>query len=165
MGMTVASLRRMTTADVAAVAEIERQSFAEPWHPSVFFEELAAVGRIYLVSEAGGHVIGYGGVMVLDEEAHVMTLAVAPQHRRRGDGTRLLLALVESALEAGAVSLTLEVRASNEAALGLYRRFGFEPVGVRSSYYRDEDAVIMWVTEADTAEYRVRLDRLREGIT
>lgn len=161
MGVTIRTVRVMTTADVAAVAELERMSFVDPWPPTVFFEELSLPSRIYLVSETDGRITGYGGMMIVDGDAHVMTIAVAPGHRQRGEGTRVLLALIEAALEHRASSLTLEVRASNEAAAALYRKFGFVPVGVRPSYYRDEDAVVMWVVDSAGDAYRRLLDRIR----
>jgi ribosomal-protein-alanine N-acetyltransferase len=92
----------------------------------------------------------------------VTTLAVACEARRRGLGTHLMLALVEAAVAAGSSHLTLEVRVSNEAAQRLYRRFGFETVGLRRHYYRDEDALIMWAMDVDSAEYARRLAQIRE---
>jgi ribosomal-protein-alanine N-acetyltransferase len=71
-----------------------------------------------------------------------------------------MLRLVSAALEAGARSLTLEVRVSNAAAQALYRRFGMAPVGVRKAYYVDEDALIMWAHEIDSDEYAQRLDAI-----
>lgn len=164
MDVTTGTLRPMTPADVAAVAGLEQVSFTEPWSPAAYFEELARDDRIYLVIEEGSSILAAGGMMLVEDDAHVMTLAVAPEHRRRGEGTRLLLGLIDAALERGATSLTLEVRASNDAAIGLYRRFGFETVGVRPGYYEGEDAVIMWVTEAATPEYRSLLDAIGEKL-
>jgi ribosomal-protein-alanine N-acetyltransferase len=73
------------------------------------------------------------------------------------------VALVEGALEAGAEHVTLEVRVGNLDARRLYSRFGFAPVGIRKGYYTDDDALIMWVTDADAPQYRARLRELREG--
>jgi ribosomal-protein-alanine N-acetyltransferase len=72
----------------------------------------------------------------------------------------LMLRLARSAIEAGASSVTLEVRVSNEPAQALYRRFGMAPVGVRKSYYRDEDALIMWAHDIDRAAYGERLQAI-----
>lgn len=165
MDVTVTSLRPMTPADVAAVADLERACFDDPWSPKVFLEELAHDNRTYLVAEGVGRVVGYGGLMIVEGDAHVMTIAVAPDRRGHGLGTRLLLGLVDAALRRAATSLTLEVRASNETAAALYRKFGFVPVGQRPSYYGTEDALVMWVAEADSDEYRRRLDEIREGVT
>jgi ribosomal-protein-alanine N-acetyltransferase len=75
-----------------------------------------------------------------------------------------MLALIDIALERGARHLTLEVRITNDAALGMYRKLGFASVGLRPNYYRDEDALVMWAVDADEAPFRRRLDRLREEV-
>lgn len=164
MARVITSVRRMETADIPAVAVMERAVFPDPWSASAFGEELAAAGRRYLVVEESGEIVGYGGVMVVGEDTHVTTLAVAPEERGRGLGTRLMLALAEEALAAGSSHLTLEVRVSNEAAQRLYHRFGFETVGLRRHYYRDEDALIMWALDADSADYARLLAEIREGL-
>ncbi|MFH1331409.1 MAG: ribosomal protein S18-alanine N-acetyltransferase [Actinomycetota bacterium] len=164
MARVILSVRRMETADIPVVAVMERAVFPDPWSAHAFGEELAAAGRRYLVAEEGGEIVGYGGVMVVGEDTHVTTLAVAPEERGRGLGTRLMLALVEEALAAGSSHLTLEVRVSNEAAQRLYHRFGFATVGLRRHYYRDEDALIMWALDADSADCARRLAEIREGL-
>jgi ribosomal-protein-alanine N-acetyltransferase len=102
--------------------------------------------------------------MVIGEDAHVTTVAVDRDAREGAIGTRLMLRLVDAALEWCARNLTLEVRASNTAAQALYRKFGMAPVGVRKNYYRDEDALIMWAHDIDGDEYRARLAEIREGL-
>lgn len=91
-------------------------------------------------------VVAHGGVMLVGDEAHVTTLAVDADLRRRGVATRLVRALLRAAADRGAVAATLEVRRSNEAARALYRRLGFEPAGVRPRYHpaTGEDAIVMW---------------------
>jgi ribosomal-protein-alanine N-acetyltransferase len=158
----ITTIRRMETADIPAVSAMERVVFTDPWSENAFHEELATAGRRYLVAEEGRTIVGYGGLLVVGEDTHVVTLAVDPAAQRRGLGTRLMVALVEEALAAGSSHLTLEVRVSNEAAQRLYRRFGFETVGLRRHYYRDEDALIMWAMDVDSAEYARRLAEIRE---
>jgi ribosomal-protein-alanine N-acetyltransferase len=160
-----ATVREMTSADVAAVAELEARAFDDPWSPAALFEELSLPGRHYWVVEENGHVVAYGGVMHVDDDAHVMTIAVEPTMTGRRVGTRLMLALVEAGIERGARNLTLEVRVSNEHALALYRRFGFASVGLRPSYYANEDALVMWAIDVDGPAYRRRLDRIGESLT
>jgi len=82
MDLTI-TVREMTTADVAAVAELEAKAFDDPWSPAAFFEELAAPGRYYSVVEEDGYVAGYGGVMHVEDDAHVMTIAVDPEVAKR----------------------------------------------------------------------------------
>lgn len=164
MGVRAPAVRPMTPADVAAVADLEVEAFADPWPPAVFFEELILPGRDYVVVEDGGRMAAYGGIMLVDEDAHIMTIAVDPARRREGFGTRVMLALCDAALDRGARHLTLEVRESNLAAAGLYERFGFTAVGRRPRYYQDdEDAIIMWAVDTDRPAYRRRLDLIREG--
>ena len=164
MEVAVATVREMTDADIPAVAVLEARAFRDPWSPATFVEELALDNRSYVVAEERGSIVGYGGLMSLDEEAHIMTIAVDPGHIRRKIGTRLMLALIDIALERGARHLTLEVRITNDAALGMYRKLGFASVGLRPNYYRDEDALVMWAVDANEAPFRRRLDRLREEV-
>jgi ribosomal-protein-alanine N-acetyltransferase len=160
----ITDFRPMGPDDVPAVAQLEQRVFPDPWSEKAFREELVAAGRRYLVAEEGGAIVGYGGLLVVGDDAHVATLAVAPEARGRGLGTRFMLRLVEEARAGGAAHLTLEVRVSNHPAQSLYRRFGFETVGLRRHYYRDEDALIMWAMDIDSAEYEQRLAEIREGL-
>ena len=102
--------------------------------------------------------------MLVEEDAHVTTLAVKTGVRKAGLGTRLMLQLIAAGLERGARYLTLEVRATNEGAQRLYNRFGMDPVGVRKNYYRGDDAVIMWATDIDQPEYAERLAAIEAGL-
>lgn len=137
----------MEYADLDQVVEIERRSFPTPWSRHAFVSELRDNAYAhYLVARLGDRVIGYAGMWVLLDEAHITNLAVHPDYRRRGVGRRLLAALERLAARLGARRMTLEVRPSNAAALHLYRRSGFEVRGRRPHYYADsdEDALIMW---------------------
>jgi ribosomal-protein-alanine N-acetyltransferase len=111
-----------------------------------------------------GEILGYGGLMLIEEDAHITTLAVVPGFRRLRLGTRLLLTLVERAVGGGARHLTLEVRATNTDAQRLYERFGFAPVGKRKGYYAGEDAIVMWALDIDAEEYSLRLGEIRSEL-
>lgn len=132
--------------DVAAVHEIERLSFSTPWPVHAFEQELKG-NRLarYLVARAGERIVGFAGVWLMVDEAHVTTFGIHPDWRRQGIGRQLLLNLVELSVAIGARRMTLEVRASNEPAQALYRAFGFELTGRRPRYYTDdgEDALVM----------------------
>jgi ribosomal-protein-alanine N-acetyltransferase len=154
----------MTRGDIPAVAALESVIYPSPWAPRVFFDELAMANRRYLVMEAESGIVGYGGLLIIEEDAHITTLAVASDMRGKRLGVSLMLALVDTALVNAARHLTLEVRVSNVQAQGLYRRFGFEPVGRRKNYYVDEDALVMWATDIDTAEYAELLADIRNSI-
>ena len=159
------NIRDMVRGDVPAVAALEELAFPQPWPLGAFYEELALSNRVYLVTEDGEHsVIGYGGLIVVADDAHITTLAVHPHRRRRGLGPRLLVGLIERALARGARNLTLEVRQSNADAQALYQRFGFARVGRRRNYYRDEDAVVMWATAIDGRAYALRLSEIRGAL-
>jgi ribosomal-protein-alanine N-acetyltransferase len=164
VAVTTLTVRPMTGDDVGDVLALEQEIFPHPWTEGILRSELAAPRRTYLVATEDGRVVGYGGVMVVADEAHITNLAVAPGHRGRGIATRLFLDLAEDALDGDAEHLTLEVRMSNLDARRLYSGFGFAPVGVRKDYYVDEDALIMTVVDAAGPEYRARLTDIREGL-
>ena len=157
-------IRAMSRSDVPTVATLERDIYPQPWSARVFFDELGHANRSYVVAAAGDEILGYGGLMLVESDAHITTLGVAPGRRRRKLGTRILLALVERAVGRGAQHLTLEVRATNTDAQSLYERFGFSPVGKRKGYYQGEDAIVMWALDIDADEYGTRLDEIRSDL-
>ncbi|MGZ8562110.1 MAG: ribosomal protein S18-alanine N-acetyltransferase [Candidatus Limnocylindria bacterium] len=140
----------MRMGDVATVLEIERLSFSSPW-PAYAFEQELTTNRLarYVVARRDDRVIGFAGLWLMVDEAHITTFGVHPDHRRQGVGRRLLLRLAELAIELGTVRLTLEVRVSNVPAQTLYRSFGFHVAGRRIAYYSDdgEDALVMTTPE------------------
>ena len=155
-------LAPMRTRDLSGVLRIEQASFDVPWSRRLFVEELAQrTSRVYRVAWSGRRVVGFGGLMLVHDEAHVNNIAVDPDHLGQGIGRALLSDLVHRALERGARHLTLEVRSDNHPALGLYARFGFAPVGVRPRYYPGgEDAIVMWARDVDGDAYQERLDAI-----
>ncbi len=156
----VVHLVPMRRRHLRAVMRIESQVYPRPWSLPLFMSELTLrTTRAYTVARVDGAVIGYSGLMLAGEDAHVTTIAVDPAWHRRGIGTRLLLNMARTAAARGAGHLTLEVRVGNEAAKVLYRRFGFYPAGVRKNYYAEtnEDALVMWVDDIATPAYRERL--------
>lgn len=144
-------LRAMRLADIQDVMSIERESFPSSWSAAGYRHELTANPLAhYVVLEvqtATGSpvIIGYAGHWLVAGEAHVSTIAVAPQWRRKGLGALLLTWLIDHALEHDSSVISLEVRESNVPAQSLYLGYGFERVGRRRRYYRDtgEDAVLM----------------------
>lgn len=156
--------REMTLADIPVVVELEHEIYPQPWSQGIFVDELSRSDRVYVVAARNEAIVGFAGLMLVEEDAHVTTLAVQPGARKGGLGTRLMLRLVAAGLERGARHLTLEVRATNTGAQRLYGTFGMAAVGVRKHYYRDDDAVIMWVTDIDQPEYATRLEEIRAGL-
>jgi ribosomal-protein-alanine N-acetyltransferase len=151
----------MHRSHLARVMEIEKTAYPKPWTEGVFADELSMQNRgsrYYLVALLGDRLIGYGGMIYMDDAAHITNVAVDVSMRRRGIATELLLDLSWGARRAGMKSLTLEVRESNVSAQSLYRRFGFVPVGVRAKYYENrDDAIVMWCTDIQGDEFRERL--------
>jgi ribosomal-protein-alanine N-acetyltransferase len=139
-------LRPMTDGDLPAVLVLEEDLFApDTWTASMYRDELRHRDtRHYLVAENSTGVVGWGGLIAYDDEAHVSTIGVARARQGEGIGARLLDALLAEADRRSPVVL-LEVRADNERAIGLYRRRGFAEIGRRPRYYQPSgtDAVVM----------------------
>lgn len=160
-------VRRMRIEDIPGVLAVERASYDDGWPPTAFERELREKGAgryVVLEHSAGGGttLIGFGGLWLGLDEAHVTTVAVEPPRRRQGYGRLLVHALVELAREYRMDSVTLEVRESNRAARELYRRYGFHEVGHRRGYYirPQEDAVIMTTEPLESDGYREHFARL-----
>ena len=160
------TLEKMRRRDLRRIMEIEHQVFPEPWSHAVFVSELSLRrGRAYRVAKEGRQTVGYLGLMFVDDEAHVTTVAIAPEHQGRGLGRELMAAAIRIALAEGSRHVSLEVAVHNERAQALYRRFGFVPVGVRKNYYprTQEDAIVMFAYDVDSAAYAERLARIEGG--
>lgn len=127
------------------LAEIEKLCFSTPWSEKQILDELENPLAAYFVAMEGDTAAGYIGSQTVLGEACVMNVAVHPDYRGRGISSRLMQALIDHCKATDCTLLTLEVRESNEPALGLYRSFGFALQGKRRNYYTDprEDALIM----------------------
>jgi ribosomal-protein-alanine N-acetyltransferase len=137
--------------DLEEVVKIESLSFPEPWSLAMFYHELVLpfshfhVMRKDSQEKAKGIMVAYGGFWMVKDEAHITNLAVHPDYRSRGIGSKLLGFLLEKAKNLGAKIATLEVRTSNKIGQRLYEKWGFRKVGVRKGYYAyaGEDAIVM----------------------
>lgn len=147
--MTEIVFRKMVEADIDHVVAVENASFSSPWARQSFCEELENKLAYYLLATSGDAVIGYVGMWIIIDEAHITNVAVLPSHRRLGIGEAMMQEALVVAKSKGACAMTLEVRASNLAAKNLYEKLGFKPSGVRKNYYEDtqEDAIIMWLRD------------------
>lgn len=181
----------MTLADVDQVMNIERVAFSAPWSARAYRYEITENDHstMLVVRLADAHkgpfkrlahhvlarhpnspkpypVLGYAGFWLLVDETHICTIAVHPQWRNRGLGELLLLSLLNRSMKQGASRATLEVRVSNQAALALYRKYGFEVVSRRKRYYsnNNEDAYIMTTPPFETPEFQDNLDRCRKQL-
>jgi ribosomal-protein-alanine N-acetyltransferase len=137
----------MTRKDVLDVWKIEKLCFSFPWSFESFVLEVEQnqCARYY-IARIKDMVIGYGGMWLILDEAHITNIAVHPDYRRQGIGGLVMKTLMREAASLGIERMTLEVRVSNHEAIGLYKKMGFEEGGIRKKYYPDnqEDALIMW---------------------
>ncbi len=140
--------RAETAADLTAVEQLQQKTFTNPWNADSIRWELenTDVARLYVLQDRDGQTLAYCACWMVFDELHINSLAVDPDWRRRGVARHLLRHVMAEASSGGVTSATLEVRASNQAARGLYEGLGFGVGGVRRDYYRDprEDALILW---------------------
>jgi [ribosomal protein S18]-alanine N-acetyltransferase len=139
-------IRKMTLEDIPVVVELDKISFSLPWPERSFRFELTdnPASRCW-VAEVDERVAGMVVGWMLVDEMHIATIAIHPDYRRQGIGSKLLLHTLLKSMQEGARSSFLEVRASNLAAQEMYLKFGYEKTGRRRRYYRDndEDAILM----------------------
>lgn len=144
--MAELSIELMTLADVEAVHAIECACFAIPWSKEAFITEVVEnkCAR-YLVLKEDGVPVAYAGVWFVLDEGHITNIAVRPDRQGNGYGEKITRALMQLSSDTGMAFLELEVRTSNTAAQRLYRKLGFQDVGLRKRYYADtgEDALLM----------------------
>ncbi len=164
------TLQPMTLADLPEVMALEKQAYAAPWPEVAYRQELQYGERSYFeVARRNGMLIGYSGMWLLVDEAHIGTLVAHPAARGTGIGELLLAGIIHRARRLEAQTVTLEVRPSNAAARRLYARYGFAQVGRRKDYYPDhEDALLMTTPPIQSAAYRrhfqSRLQILRQRL-
>ncbi len=153
-------IERMRFGHIKQVTEVEKRSFSSTWPFGAFFSELFNRRAYYVVATIEGKVVGFAGMWIVQDEAHITTLAVDPNWRGRKIGERLLLHLLLEAKKRGAKYATLEVRVSNIIAQNLYQKYNFKIVHLRKGYYSDnkEDAYVMQVEDLQSEEYGEMLE-------
>ncbi|MDE6318528.1 MAG: ribosomal protein S18-alanine N-acetyltransferase [Lachnospiraceae bacterium] len=136
----------MTPADVPFISRLEEETFSMPWSEASFLQMIEQEDARYFVAEEDGKLLGGCGLLLIAGEGNITNVAVAQEARRRGVGTGLLRYLLSEGDKEGLSAYTLEVRVSNTAAIGLYRKLGFVSEGIRPNFYEKpvEDAMIMW---------------------
>ena len=161
--VTNVDVRRMRQEDVAAVMLIERECFTIPWRESAYITEISNRSAYYIVACDGDKIVGYGGMWVIMDEAHITTLGVAKTYRGHKVGEQVLFALIEEAMRHNVRRATLEVRESNVVAQNLYRKYGFQPAAIRRGYYTDnyENAIVMWVDNMSGIAFNARFEELK----
>lgn len=160
------SIEPMRRTDIPIVTAIEKRCYPTPWHENAYHTELANRSATYLVARLENTVVGYCGMWVIMDEAHITTLAVDPDHRGKKIGERLLIGMLEEAILIGATRSTLEVRENNAVAQNLYRKYGFREAAIRKNYYTDnqENAIVMWVDDIHLPAYIQQLRELRHKL-
>ena len=181
--MTLPVVTPMTPADLDEVMVLERQCFADPWTRHMYLSDLTqnematyltlrvmsykpqtpdSSDSPWVVSAQTSEIVAYGGFWLMVDQAHIATIASHPDRRGCGLGQQLMLALLDAAIERGAITSTLEVRASNQPAQQLYLKLGYEITGRRRRYYRDgEDGLIMTTPPLADAAIQERLAAAR----
>jgi ribosomal-protein-alanine N-acetyltransferase len=158
-------IQSLTLENLSPVLELDRACFGGLWTIEAYQRELESPNSdlIGLFSPIFPlKVLGMGCFWSILEEAHITILAVHPQYQHRGFGQALLYSLLSLACDRGLERATLEVRASNFAAISLYQKFGFKVAGRRRRYYKDndEDALILWLGDLQQPQFQQTLDHL-----
>ncbi|HHV95125.1 MAG TPA: ribosomal protein S18-alanine N-acetyltransferase [Clostridiaceae bacterium] len=145
-------IKETTLEHIDDILIIEKLSFTTPWSRNAFIHEIKDNKfAIYISALVNNKVVGYAGMWQIFDEGHITNIAVHPEFRKNGIGSKLLEKLIEISREKGIKKITLEVRKSNTAAKNLYYKYGFKDAGIRKYYYTDngEDAIIMWKYDLD----------------
>ena len=138
-------LNEMKKDDIPLIAELERECFSSPWSEKALEEELSNENAVFFTAKKDGRVVGYMGMHCVLDECYIANVAVSNNERRQGIGRKLLCYGEERARERDCSFISLEVRVSNENAIGLYMSEGYEKMGERKNFYSSptENALIM----------------------
>ena len=161
------TLARMRVEDIEHISRLERRCYTLPWSSSAYVTEIGNPSAYYIVAKTpDGALVGYAGMWIIMDEAHITTVAVDPDLRGRRIGERLMVDMLDYAIRHGAKRSTLEVREHNIAAHRLYLKYGYKDVAIRRNYYSDngENAVIMWADHMGDREYIEDLDERRRAL-
>lgn len=141
------SIRTMTLQDIPRVAAMEKMIFSDPWSEKVYEETLRLPEAEYVIAQSGEMIAGAAGVRNIVGTGEITNVMILPEYRRQGIGRMMMEEVLNRGRALGADEFTLEVRAGNAAAIGLYESLGFVSEGVRPRFYRNpvEDALIMWI--------------------
>lgn len=140
-------IRRMKQEDIEEVCEIEKSIFSMPWKKKDFLDSIQKQTNLYLIAEVEGNIVGYCGLWGIVGEGQINNVAIRREYRGCGIASEMLKQLLEKAREMGLEEFTLEVRESNQSAICLYQKLGFQKEGIRENFYQNpiENAIIMWI--------------------
>lgn len=169
----VVTIKRMTPDDIDGVMQIEASAYGDHhWSKSSFLSEISnELAHYYALKTNDGFLAGYAGCWHILEEAHITTIAIHPDFRRKNFGQALLTRIIDDCYKDLIKYITLEVRVSNTPAISLYTKYGFSSFGTRKGYYQDnnEDALIMWTKNIFFDEFKNGYEQtksiLKEHIT
>ena len=161
-------ITNMTSDDLEEVSKIEAEAYGEHhWSKSAFYDEMQNnLAKYYCARLSTGEMVGYAGTWHILDEGHITTIAVKKDYQRQHIGERIIVKILEDCFKAGVKYLTLEVRVSNQAAIGLYTKYGFQSLGTRKGYYQDnnEDALIMWTENIFYDKFKTRFEENKEKL-
>ena len=162
------TIKQMFTDDIEAVVKIEEEAYGEHhWSKSSFYDEMHNnLAKYYCAKLDDGTIVGYIGTWHIIDEGHITTIAVKPDYYRKHIGEALVVKVLEDCYDEGIKYLTLEVRVSNEPAIKLYEKYGFNSLGTRKGYYQDnnEDALIMWTENIFYDKFKSRFKENKEKL-
>ena len=156
------SIKKMYSDDIEEVVKIEEEAYGEHhWSKSSFYDEMHNnLAKYYCAKTPEGELAGYAGTWHILDEGHITTIAVKNSYQRKHIGEALVVKILEDCYKEKIKYLTLEVRTSNEPAIKLYEKYGFNSLGTRKGYYQDnnEDALIMWTENIFYDKFKVRFE-------
>lgn len=174
--MKMSQIKPLTVEQLPAVVELDRLCFGGLWTIEGYRQELfSPTSNLLVVSvdaasqglKVNETLVGVGCLWAILDEAHITILGVHPDYRHQGLGQLLLEVMLQVSRRRGLKRATLEVKASNQAALSLYQKFGFQEAGRRRGYYKDtgEDALILWRSGIQTSEMGEKLAQWHKSIS
>ena len=162
-GILHVKIKPMQKSDLDSVEVIEEKAYgAHHWSKDSFMSELAnELAKYFCAFNDKDELIAYAGCWQILEEAHITTIAVTPEFRKRNFGQALLKRIIDDCYLAKIKYITLEVRVSNTPAINLYTKYGFSSFGTRKKYYQDnnEDALIMWTKNIFFDEFKQNYEK------
>ena len=162
------AIKQMYSDDIEEVVKIEEEAYGEHhWSKSSFYDEMHNnLAKYYCARLDSGEIAGYAGTWHIIDEGHITTIAVKPKYYRNHIGEALVVKILEDCYNEGVKYLTLEVRVSNEPAIKLYEKYGFNSLGTRKGYYQDnnEDALIMWTENIFYDKFKSRFEENRNKL-
>ena len=162
------TIKKMYSDDIEDVVKIEEEAYGEHhWSKSSFYDEMHNnLAQYYCVKLSDGNIVAYAGTWNIIDEGHITTIAVSPDYTRNHIGEALIVKILEDCYKEGIKYLTLEVRVSNEPAIKLYEKYGFNSLGTRKGYYQDnnEDALIMWTENIFYDKFKSRFEENRKNL-